>query len=334
MRIFDSREWRILQLNAENLFIKLDHPPAQPVGELSEDEWSKLSVATVPNKPLWQLKDLASSIEQINPEFIVLCEVGGIESLASFSTLFLENRYEPFLIEGNSDRGIDIGFLVKRHLPFKYDLISHRNRPLKLELPHETQSIKEGIASAVKHRFSRDVLELHVFENDEMVLNLFGVHLKSPLDRDRIDPGGKDRRRAELEALVEIYEEFRSSNPQVATVVCGDFNGVALGPGQEAEFRELNRTDLMCCLEVAKNPMEQRFTWSTFPVRSHASYRQIDWILISAELQARVDHRQTRVYRYLDRFGMPVNRPNSLAEKKLLPSDHYPTVLTLRQLDD
>lgn len=267
----------------------------------------------------------------------MLCEVGGRESLANFSQYFLDGRYVPHLIEGNSDRGIDIGFLVKRDLPFTYDMVSHKNRKLDFLYPHERMSKETGFshlrsARVTGHRFSRDVVELRCFgadhEKPEVVLML--VHLKSPLDRGRIDPGGKDRRRAEFEMLIKIYSELRAElGPEVPVILGGDFNGIVTGQGAEPEFAMIKQTDLRCALEVAGVPEDERFTWMYLNNRRQGYQRPIDFIFVSGNLVSRVDHSDTWVYRFKDEFGMTRVVPRNANEKRLLPSDHYPVVLTL-----
>lgn len=341
--LFNERQWRFIGFNAENLFLYLDEPPAKEVRLLSEEEWRKLSRSTVENKPLNHILEIARSIEELNPDFLMLSEVGGRESLANFSRYFLNDRYVPHLIEGNSDRGIDLGFLVRRDLPFKYDMISHKNRKLDFLYPHEKQSVEFGYthirSGRVKgHRFSRDVVELRCFGHDDEVPELIVmlVHLKSPLDRDRIDPGGRDRRRAEQEMLVKIYREVRQEfvGQQVPVMIAGDFNGAIYGARADEEFETLRGTDLKCCLDVAGVPEDERFTWIHVHNKRPNFSKQLDYILISPELFSRVDREETWVYRFRDETGFYRIIPRNQNEKRLLPSDHYPVVLTLNSVNE
>ena len=329
VRAFLEREWRLAVFNVENLFLYFDQPPLTDVHQFSKEQWKKLSSSTIDNKPLNQVLDLARAIDDINPDFLMLCEVGGRESLANFSRYFLNDRYSPYLVEGNSDRGIDIGFLVKRGLPFKYDLVSHKNRKIDFLYPHEKDSKQTGYKHPKSHRFSRDVVELRVYQDDHLELVLMLVHLKSPLDRDRIDPGGRDRRRAEFETLMKIYNEVRVEYPGTAVAVAGDFNGLASGPERDSEFASLDSSDLRCALDVAGVPVDERYTWAYFSGQRPGYYRQIDYIFVSPELARRVDSHLTWVYRFKDEFGMTRVAPRNANEKRLLPSDHFPVVVTL-----
>jgi hypothetical protein len=336
---FRTQPIRIVEFNVENLFVLLDFYSGQDLATLNQKEWKRLSSSTTPNKPIAQVRAIAQAIREMDPDILMMCEVGGMESLSNFSRYFLDDCYVPYLIEGNSDRGIDLGYLVRRTLPFKYDLISHKHRSIDFLYPHEKLSQETGYdhlrsARLTSHRFSRDVLELRMFEegSDVPVLIILLVHLKSQLDRNRIDPQGRDRRRAELEKLVKIYgeisEEFRGQAP---ILLGGDFNGAASLSNPDPEFSALYRDTLLRdALEIAGVPQDERFTHMQIHPRREALNKQLDYIFVPPELSARLDRENTWVYRFKDEMGMTMLIPRTLNEKKLLPSDHYPLILTLK----
>ena len=337
MSYFRRNRLRIVMFNVENLFIFLDHHKGQDVTRVTEKEWQQLSSSTTPNKPLKQVTELARAVREMNPDILMLCEVGGIESLSNFSRLFLEDKYAPYLLEGNSDRGIDIGYLVRRSLPFTYDLISHKHRSIDFLYPHERLSKETGFdhlrsARITSHKFSRDVLELRIFEQPGLPVAIFLlVHLKSQLDRSRIDPQGRDRRKAELEKLIHIYNEIHEEfEGKVPIFLGGDFNGKAGRPEPDMEFEAVYReTQLRDCLEWADVPEEERFTYMQMYSNRPSFNRQLDYLFVPPEISARVNKHDTWVFRFKDEFGMTMILPRNLNEKKLLPSDHYPVILTL-----
>jgi endonuclease/exonuclease/phosphatase family metal-dependent hydrolase len=263
-----------------------------------------------------------------------------VESLANFSRLFLNNAYAVHLVEGNSDRGIDLGYLVRKTLPFKCDLFSHKHRAIDFLYPHEILSKETGYdhlrsARVSSHKFSRDVLELRVHEDglDDPVLIILLVHLKSQLDRTRIDPGGRDRRRAELEKLVTIYNELdQEFGGRVPILLTGDFNGMAARqPKTDVEFEGLYaRSPLEDVLEVAGIAPDERFTHMQLSANRNrvGMNKQLDYIFIPPALFGRVNHTETWVYRYKDHLGLTMLMPRNLNEKKLLASDHYPVIVT------
>lgn len=337
MGLFESRRWRFISFNTENFFVYFDEAPSKDPHDMSEIEWQRLSRSTIENKPLAKVRDIARAIDDLDPDILMLSEVGGRESLANFSRYFLKDRYVPHLIEGNSDRGIDLGFLVRRALPLKYDLVSHKNRKLDFLYPHEKQSQETGYTHlrsgrVTGHRFSRDVVELRCFDetdDEKPEFILMQVHLKSPLDKDRIDPGGRDRRKAELDMLVQIYGEVKADFPTTPVMISGDFNGVIYGPNPDPEFESMRASPLMCSLDVAGLEPDEKFTWMHLHNKRPNYYRQLDYILVPPELHGRVHRDETWVYRFKDEYGMNRIVPRNQNEKRTLPSDHYPVVLTL-----
>lgn len=338
MGYFRENKLRIVEFNVENLFILLDTYNGEDLSKVTEREWRKFSISTIPNKPLLQVRQIAQAIREMDADIVMLCEVGGRESLSNFSHHFLNDEYSPHLLEGNSDRGIDIGYLVRRRLPFKYDLISHKHRSIDFLYPHERMTKEAGYAhlkagKITSHRFSRDVLELRVFDDESGVpaLIILLVHLKSQLDRSRIDPQGRDRRRAELEKLIKIRDEISDEfQGRVPILVGGDFNGVAALPEPDLEFGALYRdTDLLDALEIANVPGDERFTHMQIYSGRVSINKQLDYIFVPKSLASRVNKPETWVYRFRDELGMTMIMPRNLNEKRLLPSDHYPVILTL-----
>lgn len=335
-----ANQIKFLQINAENLFLYLDEQvtPEQIAG-LTEKQWQSLSRASVPLKSLFKLRGLAQTLLFEDPEIITVNEVGGLESLKNFNRLFLQERYIPYLIEGNSSRGIDIGYLVHKQLGFKYLLLTHKNRPLNFIYPHEEdlnrhfERNNQPEKKIKTHYFSRDVSELRIFndESDQPKLVLLLVHLKSKLDEDGIDPGGRDRRKAELETLVQIYNERRKEFPGTPFMVLGDFNGFARRTGTDIEFIKLYReTDLVDVLDLIAAPKDQRCTQIQILRAGGTQQLQIDYIFLSPELHEYLVKEKCYVAPLRNEKGEPFSPPRSLDERSFLPSDHYPVVATLK----
>jgi len=145
----------------------------------------------------------------------MLNEVGGTESIEYFNSLFLDSKYEAHLIEGNSDRGIDVGYLVRKDLPFEAKIYSHKDRQIDLKYNHDPKD--------VKYFMSRDVAELQLLVNDKPEYIFLLTHLKSKLDPEGIDKEGIIRRTAEAKLLTDIYLEREQDMPDTPVFVCGDF---------------------------------------------------------------------------------------------------------------
>lgn len=316
--------FRIAQLNAENLFLFLDEPVDRDWRKISEKEWQKLSSASVPNKGLVKTLWLADTIEAIDADIVFLSEVGGLESIHNFAKFFLKGNYVAHLIEGNSDRGIDIGYLVKKDFPYRVKLHSYKNYPLKFRYPHEDPS------SARTHYFSRDCAELRIYAEGSTTpaLVCLQVHLKSKLDPDGIDPEGKDRRTAELNALVEIYKEIRSGANPPPVIVAGDFNGCARRSVLAPEFQALTTTDLESMQDILQRDGPEAATQLQFNRSNQIQWLQIDYIFMSSELKSYLIPNGCEVFRYRSELNVALPLPTTLDQRLHLPSDHYPVVAT------
>jgi endonuclease/exonuclease/phosphatase family metal-dependent hydrolase len=329
MGVLVPNTFKIAQLNAENLFLFLDETQDRDWRKLPEKEWQKLSHASVPNKSLLKTVWLADTLTAINADLVFMCEVGGEESLRNFSSLFLKGAYTPHLIEGNSDRGIDIGYLVKKDFPHRVELRSYKNRPLKLRYPHEI----EGPSRT--HYFSRDCSELRIYKEGSAVpaLVCLSVHLKSKLDPDGIDPEGLDRRTAEVAALTEIYREVRSEfSPPVPVIVAGDFNGCAKRSQLAAEFRPLADTELESVMDILGREEEQAATQLQFGRGGQITWLQIDYIFVTPELKRELLPEHSEVFRYRSELNVALPLPKTLEQRLAMPSDHYPVVATFKNI--
>lgn len=316
--------FRIAQLNAENLFLFLDDSADRDWRKMTEKEWQKLSKASVPNKSLLKTLWLADSLLAIDADLIFLCEVGGEESIKNFAHHFLKDAYTPHLIEGNSDRGIDIGYLVKKDFPYKVELRSYKDRPLKFHYPHEDEATRRT------HYFSRDCAELRVYKEGSATpaLVCLSVHLKSKLDPEGIDPEGKDRRAAELASLVEIYKEIRSEPGQPPVLVAGDFNGCARRANIAPEFQALVSTDLESMQDILERDGPDAATQLQFNRSAQIQWLQIDYIFMSPELKTHLIPNGCEVFRYRSELNVALPLPTTLDQRLNLPSDHYPVVAT------
>jgi hypothetical protein len=331
---------KIMLLNAENLFLLSDQKLDEKHLNLDEAQWQRLSTSVYDNKPLRKCVELAKIISEENPDILMLAEVGGPESLANFNTLFLKDRYSPALIEGNSNRNIDVGYLVRKNMGFYFDLVSNKGRSINYLYPHERsaqQTLSEELKSTpTSHRFSRDVSELHLFTKDRehpfMVFLL--VHLKSRLDPEGIDPNGFERRQAELKTLVEIYNETEKRlGSKIPLVVGGDFNGNATRRQTDQEFQFLyDFTKLSDVCELAGLAVEHSATYFQVGRNARTDGRQIDFAFLSPQAAGFLVKESVKVYRYKDHLGQRLGPPATLDAKLLLPSDHYPLIFELKNI--
>ena len=295
---------KVVVLNAENLFVFMDRWSGADPRIMTEPQWQLSNAGLLDNKPLKKLHDLAHSIRLLDADLILITEVGGHASLENFNQHFMGGQYQTFLEEGNSDRGIDMGFLVRG--PWAFHIKSHRDHVL----PHPKIQ-----------RFSRDVLRLELRFEDEIWFNILLVHLKSKLNMRGEDFEGRTRRAIEVRALAELSHKMVQS---FSLFLGGDFNGIAQLSDPEPEFLPLyHLANLKDAAEVAQLPDEDRFSYIHF--RSGVRIlQQLDYLFLNTAAQGLLIPESVQFPRYQDAQGNPLPVPKVFDQKKHLPSDHFP----------
>jgi endonuclease/exonuclease/phosphatase family metal-dependent hydrolase len=288
-----------------------------------------------------KVKQVAEAILDIDADILFLCEVGGIDSLKNFVENHLESKYHYSLIPGNSDRGIELAYLVKKDLTLEFKHFTHKNRSLNFNYPHEEKENRELISKNMPplfepHKPSRDIAELRIYSNDSEIpsLILLGVHLKSQLDKEGIDFGGRLRRKAEFNQLIETYEILNNRYDQkVPILLLGDFNGKAALNIRDEEFNSLyETTELLDVLELINEPQEARVTIHIFEKSGEDLSLQLDYIFLPKSLRNQIRKKESGIYLYRNDYGAPLPRPTTIYERYQLPSDHFPVVCTLENL--
>jgi hypothetical protein len=226
-----------------------------------------------------------------------------------------------------------MGYLIKKDFNFKTQHKSHAHESIEFNYPFEIAENKKLLPHAQYpvHKFSRDISELRILKDEKVVMILLLVHLKSKWDRDGIDFNGKERRKAELKALVKTYNKLREQfNFTVPIVVSGDLNGVAQKGLQEPEFDDLySLTDLQDVLEVINEPYERRLSFFHFGKENNREAYQLDYILLPPELHLLIKKEETGIYLFRDSHNIPLPYPKENYQRYAFPSDHYPLVASL-----
>ncbi|MBC7427319.1 MAG: hypothetical protein H7336_01825 [Bacteriovorax sp.] len=282
-------------------------------------------------KPTDKVEWIARTLKEIDADIVMLVEVGGIHSLDLFNSRYLSDTYFTALIKGNSDRGIEIGYLINKRLAQFHQIVGHKETALEFNYPHEIAESQNTGKKLKGHRFSRDVSELRLSQDGKIEMILLLVHLKSKLDKEGIDYNGVLRRAAELKKLVKIYNERRKDYPGVPVIVAGDFNGQAQRNSVDPEFKALyEETDLEDVLEVISEVPERRFSYFHFNRDFIREASQLDYIMLPPELHSVVKKEESGIYHYRDPHGVILPYPQDSFQRYALPSDHYPVVVKLK----
>lgn len=286
----------------------MDKYNGEDLAELFPPKWQLMTTSFFPNKSLDHLFHIADLIQSLNIGIVMLVEVGGKESLQNFNQYFLNNEFEIQLEESNSDRGIDLGYLIRKNLNLKTKLISHKDKKL-----------------TNNKKFARGAFELQIFKNDNLIHINFLCHLKSKLNLKRNDFEGRSQRAAEVNYLVEIYNKRQQKYQDIPITIAGDLNGVIYKDDTEQELAPLvSKTNLKDIFEHLNKPVEQRYTYCYFNRLNQVYPMQLDYFLISEKFMNKIQINKTQVLGfqspYFDTFKLPAN----LQEKTRLPSDHFP----------
>lgn len=245
---------RVASFNAENFSLLLQGiSTRRQLDALSDADYQAMNTSIYnPNKERRKIQGIAKMILGARLEVVGLCEVGGCETLEAFNRLYLGSRFDTFLFEENSRRGIYVGALVR-----------------KGRFPGAT-------ASNVPGAFARNVLRLNLGASAGH-LQVFVVHLKSQLGSD----WGLEHRLKEVAWLSSMV-------PTTRCIVMGDFNGILI-PGQaQFEYQAFLRLPFRDVLEAVGVPVEQRRTHYHFGREPH--FTQLDYIFVSNDLAVTKAH--------------------------------------------
>lgn len=311
----DNSFLQIMVLNAQDLFLFMDLYEGEDISKLDETEWQKLGYSLKGNKSKEKCTQLAKTITDNNVDIVLVCEVGGPESLENFAKHFLKDEYTSYSLPSNSDRGIDLGYLVKKNPNFQFNLRSYKDRLLR---------------SKIYHYFSRDVLELAIGQDDEMKMILLLTHLKSKLDMKKEDYEGRNRRQVEMRGMVDIYIEL-SNLYKVPVLIGGDFNGNAAEIDTEQEYEQIyHLTGLKDVCHWEQLPMEARISYYYFNRSGNRISQQLDYLFISDEWKHLLVPGSVHFPHYKNLDGMPLPIPSGHEMKSILPSDHLPLLAKIK----
>lgn len=272
-----------------------------------------------PPKPQEKIEALVNVFNDINADIYCLSEIGGVKSLEIFNIDYLSQQYNIYITPGNSDRGIEVGFLVKKNFPYK--VIFHSNKDEKFK-------IKFNENKTIKTNHSRDLTELHLID-DESILRciIFNTHLKSQRESYNEDFRGQKRRGAEFNFSVDKLLSYEIKHKNCPIFITGDLNGNASRFQTDPEFiRGIVKADLIDVLDTQDLPRENRATYYIFQGSKKIPI-QLDYALFNRIFKDKIT--DATVYRYKNDQQNLKFLPQSKIDVTHNPSDHYPLVFTL-----
>jgi endonuclease/exonuclease/phosphatase family metal-dependent hydrolase len=222
--------------------------------------WVELKMEPVNEKAT---QHTAQVIRDVNADVFGVVEADNRPSLSKFQSILLraiEGTPYPhvMLIDGNDDRGIDVGLLTKDD----YDIVRIRS--------HIDDRDADGIV------FSRDCPEYTIKTPTGQRLVVLVNHLKSK----GYGSNTAERRKRQATRVAKIYNDL-SAEGETNVVVLGDLNDT---PDSDALAPLLAQTDLK---DISEN---QNFTSDgrAGTYKNGAKGQKIDYLLLSPNLDAKV----------------------------------------------
>lgn len=296
----------IILLNCQDLYIFMDKYKGEDLDTITPPKWQLLSTSFFPNKNLEKVNQLSKFFLHHKADILMLTEVGGKESLENFNKFFLQDKYKVLLEPSNSDRGIDLGYLVKKDLEVETQLISHTKAKLE-----------NG------KKFARGVFELRLIKNNKPIFINLLTHLKSKLDLKKQDFEGRTQRVSEVKYLAKLHKKLSNDFPNIPVFISGDLNAIIYKDQTEPELSELlTKGHLLDIFEIDDRPFEKRVTYCYFDKKRDRFDMQLDYILVPKKYKSVVDTTQSQVLSFFS--DRSIEYPDSLSAKLALPSDHYP----------
>lgn len=202
---------------------------------------------------------IARVITDVDADVLALVEVEDRPSLVRFNKELLGGRYEHvMLVDGNDDRGIDVGIMTKKGF--------------SIESIRSNVDIKDGDDPV----FSRDCPQYEIRTPTGKVLHVLVNHFKSQ------SGGGGDKRRRQAKEVRRIAGELVKARKNV--IVLGDLNeGQPSLTQPAANLAELFDGPLRSCYDLKGFDVGKRpGTFDSCGIRN-----RLDYVLVSSSLQRR-----------------------------------------------
>jgi predicted extracellular nuclease len=189
----------VVEWNTHNFFDNKTNPATPDETVLSASDYAS------------KRKTIGAALKQLDADIVVLAEIENKAILDDLNASELGGAYsQRILIEGNDQRGIDVGVLSKIAPD---SVVSHKDDVFVLAGTNGPQ-----------YRYARDCLEVHFTVNQREII-LLGVHFRAKGATD--DP---DKRLAEAQHARQIADDLHAKKPGAGILILGDFNDTPGSP--------------------------------------------------------------------------------------------------------
>lgn len=219
-------------------------------------------------KPEYSLDALAESLQRMDADVVTLQELSSKETLEAdlLSRRDLAEKYPNIAwVEGNSDRGINVGIISK--FPFNA-VVSHKDAKVPL------------VDGSGDTKFSRDLLrvDINTDSDPDTELSVYTTHSKSRRPADPGEINADLQRLSEGTAIRNIVESEMKPFPGRLFVVTGDFNDSHNEPSVKAVLEPKQGEKYIDSLQHLSE--DERHTWPANPNHTRFPAIQFDHMII------------------------------------------------------
>jgi endonuclease/exonuclease/phosphatase family metal-dependent hydrolase len=255
---------RIASVNVENYLV--------------QDRWIDGRWRKQYPKPEREKRALRSIINQVNPDVLLIQEMGKLPFLNELwrdlnSTQGTEFSYSYWMEGSYEDEARHLALLSK--IPFK-SVTEHKD----IEFNYFGEGKKP----------SRGLMEIH-FESGLKKWTLFNLHLKSKWTERKDDPEANIRREKEARAIRDLIRKKYPPAPEPYYLVGGDFNDHKNSPAIR-RFTQVNDTELTQMLPCQD---QNRHFWTHYYAKQD-SYARLDYLLASPKMYSIYQEDSAKIY--------------------------------------
>ena len=251
--LLEASTLRIASINVENYLLM--------------DRWADGKWRKEYPKPSKEKRALRSMINQVNPDILLIQEIGD----------------EPFLNELWMDLNVTNGtqFLYSAWMPGSYEE-EERHLAVLSKIPLQSVLQHKDITFTYfgeKKKPSRGLMEIN-FQTKDQTWTLFNLHLKSKWTERKDDPEANIRREKEARAVRDFIRSKYPPSIQPCYVIAGDFNDHKNSAALR-RFTQVNQTKLAFMLPCQDR---NRHFWTHYYAKED-SYARLDYLLVSPAMQ-------------------------------------------------
>ena len=268
-----------------------------------------------------QRKTTAYAILGTNTDILAVQEVENMSTLRIFNHIYLKNYFERIIsIDGNDNRGIDVGFLIRRG--FECEITDVRNHADEAIgggwLPKSSRLDTKNLGKAI---FSRDCLEVDI-KIEHKVYTFLVNHFKAQDGKS----SSTQKRINQAKRVKELTK--KAIDDGKIPIVMGDLNIDVKQKNYDGSL------DLIYNTTMLYDPLKYMVTaedfWTHYYSPGSGKVSRLDYILVDKKLKSKV--------KSVDIFRMGLTpsckkytgpRLESMKGNDLEASDHCPTSVVL-----